>query len=158
VTVVDHIRVRAAREGDTDAIVSIVNEAYLVEAFFVAGDRTHPAEVRDLIRAGQCYVADDGGRVVACVEVAAHDGRGYFGMLAVSPAMQGRGLGRRLIGFAEDTARAAGSTLMDIKVVSVRGDLVKFYESLGYGTTGTEPYVHRPVLMPCHFVTMTKRL
>ncbi len=154
----DTIRVRAAREGDTDAIVSIVNEAYLVEAFFVAGDRTHPAEVRDLIRAGQCYVADDDGRVVGCVEVAAKDGRGYFGMLAVSPAIQGRGLGRRLITFAEDTARQAGCAVMDIKVVSVRGDLVKFYESLGYVATGTEPYVHRPVLMPCHFVTMTKAL
>jgi ribosomal protein S18 acetylase RimI-like enzyme len=154
----DSIRVRAAREGDTDAIVSIVNEAYLVEAFFVAGNRTHPAEVRELIRAGQCYVADDDGRVVACVEVAAKDGRGYFGMLAVSPAIQGRGLGRRLITFAEDTARQAGCAVMDIKVVNVRGDLVRFYESLGYVVTGTEPYVHRPVLQPCHFVLMTKRL
>lgn len=155
---VDSIRVRAAREGDTDAIVSIVNEAYRVEAFFVAGDRTHAAEVRDLVRAGQCYVAEDAGRVVACVEVAAKDGRGYFGMLAVSPAIQGRGLGRRLIAFAEDTARAAGCAVMDIKVVNVRGDLVRFYESLGYGITGTEPYVHRPVLQPCHFVLMAKGL
>jgi ribosomal protein S18 acetylase RimI-like enzyme len=154
----DSIRVRAAREGDTDAIVSIVNEAYLVEAFFVAGDRTHRAEVRDLVGAGQCYVAEDGGRVVACVEVAAKDGRGYFGMLAVSPAIQGRGLGRRLIGFAEDTTRQAGCTLMDIKVVSVRPDLVGFYESLGYDVTGTESYVHRPLLQPCHFVRMPKRL
>lgn len=157
-TVVDNIRVRAAREGDTDAVVSIVNKAYLVEAFFVAGDRTHPAEVRDLIAAGHCYVADDGERVVGCVEVATEKGRGYFGMLAVSPDIQGRGLGRRLIAFAEETARQAGCTVMDIKVVSVRGDLVKFYESLGYTTTGTEPYVHRPVRMPCHFVLMTKRL
>jgi ribosomal protein S18 acetylase RimI-like enzyme len=129
-----------------------------VEAFFVAGDRTHPAEVRELIRASQCYVADDGRRVVGCVEMAAKDGRGYFGMLAVAPAIQGRGLGRRLITFAEDTAREAGCAVMDIKVVNVRGDLVKFYESLGYVATGTEPYVHRPVLQPCHFVLMTKRL
>jgi ribosomal protein S18 acetylase RimI-like enzyme len=153
---VDSIRVRAAREGDADAIVSIVNEAYLVEAFFVAGDRTHVAEVRELARAGQCYVAEDNGRVVGCIEVATKDGRGYFGMLAVSPAIQGRGLGRRLITFAEDTARAAGCAVMDIKVVNVRGDLVRFYQSLGYRITGTEPYVHRPVLQPCHFVMMAK--
>lgn len=154
----DRIRVRAAREGDTDAIVSIVNEAYLVEAFFVAGNRTSAAEVRELIHAGQVYVAHDDERVVACVEVASKDGRGYFGMLAVSPAVQGHGLGRRLITFAEDTARSAGCAVMDIKVVNVRGDLIKFYESLGYRVTGTEPYVHRPALQPCHFVLMEKEI
>jgi len=155
----DQVDIRVAREGDADVIVAIVNEAYRVEAFFVEGDRVNSADVLALIRGAECYVATvDEGRVVACLEVSARDGRGYFGMLAVRPSMQGRGLGRRLITFAEDTARRAHSAVMDIKVVSVRPDLVRFYSSLGYEVAGTEPYVHRPVLMPCHFVLMRKGL
>lgn len=150
--------VRAAREGDTDAIVSLVNDAYRVEAFFVGGNRTGADEVRDLIRTGQCHVVEVADVVVACVQVAVADGRGYFGTLAVKPSAQGRGLGRRLITFAEDSARRAGCAAMDIKVVNLRTDLIRFYEALGYVVTGAEPYVHRPVLQPCHFVLMTKSL
>jgi hypothetical protein len=47
---------------------------------------------------------------------------------------------------------------MTIKVVNLRTDLLLRYERLGYAATGTEPYVHRPVLQPCHFVLMEKPL
>lgn len=150
--------VRAAREGDTDTIVALVNEAYRVESFFVAGNRIGADEVRHLIARGECFVIDGTGDVEACVEVAVANGRGYFGMLAVRPSSQGRGLGRRLIAFAENLARRAGCEVMDIKVVNVRTDLFGFYESLGYVVTGTEPYVHRPVLQPCHFLILQKTL
>lgn len=150
--------VRVAVPADTDAIVGLVNEAYKVEAFFVAGDRVSRADVESIVRAGECLVADEGARVVACIHVSSDSGRGYFGMLAVSPDVQGRGLGRRLIAAAEDRARSAGCAVMDIKVVNLRTDLIAFYERLGYAATGTEPYEHRPVLQPCHFVTMEKRL
>lgn len=154
----DSFAIRVAHASDANAIVTIVNDAYQVEAFFVGGDRIGPADVLGLIDAGACLVAEEGGQVVACVQVAARAPRGYFGMLAVAPAVQGRGLGRRLIAVAESTVRAAGCALMDIKVVNLRTDLVAFYQSLGYRTTGTEPYEHRPVLQPCHFVLMEKRL
>jgi ribosomal protein S18 acetylase RimI-like enzyme len=154
----DAIRVRPAREGDTEAIVAIVNDAYRVEAFFVGGDRTNPGEVRMLIEAGEFLVAEEADRIVGCVQVAVRNGRGYFGMLAVPTTAQGRGIGRRLIAEAEQVARNAACPAMDIKVVNLRTDLVPLYDSLGYVATGTEPYVHRPVIQPCHFVTMTKRL
>jgi GNAT superfamily N-acetyltransferase len=154
----DSLGVRVACPGDTDAIVAIVNDAYRVEAFFVGGDRTNAAEVHGLIQAGQFLVAEEDGRVVGCVQLALGSGRAYFGMLAVPPEAQGRGIGRRLIDEAEQLARRAGCSAMDIKVVNLRTDLVPLYDSLGYVATGTEPYVHRPVLQRCHFVTMTKRL
>jgi len=138
--------------------VSIVNEAYRVEAFFVEGNRTSAAEVGELVDRGECLVATDGTTVVGCVHVSAESGRGYFGMLAVTPAAQGRGIGLRLIREAEERARAAGCLFMDIKVVDVRADLVQFYPRLGYRPVATEPYVHRPVLRPVHFITMEKGL
>lgn len=150
--------VRVARPDDTDALVALVNDAYRVEAFFVGGDRTASAEISQLIDASEVFVVDDELGVAACVHVAVHEGRGYFGMLAVRPDAQGKGLARLLIEDAEARVRAAGCQWMDIKVVNLRTDLVPFYERLGYVAGGTEPYVHRPVLQPCHFVLMTKRL
>lgn len=150
--------IRVARSGDTDAVVAIVNEAYRVEAFFVAGDRTHARETGALVEAGEILVAEDAGVVLACVHVSVRDGRGYFGMLAVRPDAQGRGLGGQLIAEAERRAADAGAIAMDIKVVDLRTDLMPRYARLGYRVAGTEPYEHRPVLQPCHFVLMTKSL
>lgn len=150
--------VRVARPDDTDTVVAIVNEAYRVEAFFVAGDRVGAAEITQLIAAGEILVAEDAQGIVACVHVSVHEGRGYFGMLAAASRARGRGLGRVLIAAAESRARAAGAHHMDIKVVNLRTELFPFYERLGYVAIGTEPYEHRAVLQPCHFVLMEKRL
>ncbi len=151
--------IRVGVPADTDAIVAIVNDAYLVEAFFVAGDRISSPEVRALIDRGECLVArDPAGEVAGCIEVAVRDGRGYFGMLAVAARVRGHGLGRRLIAAAEARAREAGCRVMDIKVVNLRTELFPYYERLGYRRTGTGPYVHRPVLQSCHMVLMEKEL
>ncbi len=99
-----------------------------------------------------------GTALVACVYVSVDHGSGYFGMLAVDPVAQGRGLGRALIDAAEGRARSAGATAMDITVVNLRTDLIGYYTRLGYIATGTEPYVHRPVTQPVHFVKMRKSL
>ena len=57
--------------------------------------------------------------------------RAYFGMLAVAPAAQGRGLGRALIEAAEAHARREGAGAMDIRVVSLRTELFPFYRRFG---------------------------
>lgn len=149
---------RVARPDDTEAIVALVNEAYRVEAFFVGGNRVEAGEISALTTAGELLVAELEGEVVASVHVAVHGAGGYFGMLAVAPRAQGRGLGRRLIAAAEARVREAGGRHMAIKVVNLRTDLLPFYGRLGYGATGTEPYTHRSVLQPCHFILMTKPL
>ncbi len=79
-------------------------------------------------------------------------------MLAVHPRVQGQGVGHRLIAAAEARVREAGARRMDIKVVNLRTDLLPLYQRLGYLATGTEPYTHRSVLRPCHFILMTKLL
>ena len=85
--------------------------------------------------------------------------RGYFGMLSVNPALQGRGLGRRLVDAAENYARAQGCTAMDIRVVNLRTELLPFYRKLGYAETGeVEPVDDPRALQPFHFVTMSKPL
>lgn len=158
------MNIRQATLDDADAIARLVNQAYQVEAFFVAGDRTNPDDVRGLMHTGSFLVAhdDDGGgapgEIDACVYTSLSGRRAYFGMLAVDPSKQRRGLGRALIDACERRAQAAGAQSMDIKVVNLRTDLLRRYERLGYLVAGTERYAHRPVLQPCHFVVMTKAL
>jgi GNAT superfamily N-acetyltransferase len=153
------MRIREAVPADAPAIARLVNLAYAVEHFFVAGDRTSPAVVADLMASGLFLVIDGAdGALAACIFVAIQPPRAYFGMLAVDPAQQKHGFGRALIAAAESRAIDAGCTVMDIKVVDLRTDLLRFYDRLGYLVTGTEPYEHRPVLQPCHFVTMEKAL
>jgi N-acetylglutamate synthase-like GNAT family acetyltransferase len=151
--------IREAGPQDAEAIAALVNRAYEVEMFFVAGDRTSAERVRSALEAGTFLVDEDpAGEVAACVHVSMDGTRAHFGMLAVDPVRQGRGRGRALIAEAERRARTQGATALDIEVVNLRTDLVVFYERLGYRAVGTRPYEHRPVRQPCHFICMTKPL
>lgn len=150
--------IRHATAADAAVIAGIVNVAYEVERFFVDGNRTSVDEVRRLLAHAVFLVAEDGGSVVGCVQVDVHGDRGGFGMLAVAPSAQRAGLGHRLIAAAEAHAAGEGCRAMDIRVVNLRADLLPRYARLGYREVGTEPYVQRPIVQPCHFIVMTKPL
>ncbi len=65
------------------------------------------------------------GRIVACCQLEHRGAHAYFGMFAVSPALQGEGLGKTIIAAAERWAREAwGVTEMHMTVISGREDLI----------------------------------
>ncbi|HTX75182.1 MAG TPA: GNAT family N-acetyltransferase, partial [Terracidiphilus sp.] len=87
--------------------------------------------------------------------------RGYLGMLAVDPARQGKGLGRRMVEAAESRFRRQRCTAVDITVLSLRPELPPVYRKLGYVETGTEEFHPSVPLKPglkCHCIVMSKRL
>ena len=89
------MRRRPAAPHDHDALRRLVNEAYLVEQFFVGGDRLSAAEFADLARKGTWLLGEDeSGAIRACVYVEIRGSRGYFGPLAVDPSRQRTGWGR----------------------------------------------------------------
>jgi N-acetylglutamate synthase-like GNAT family acetyltransferase len=158
------VHTRVADDADVSELVRLINRAYVVEEFFVAGDRTSVSQVRErMTRSSSCFlVADDpmiDGRLAACVWVERRGDRGYFGMLAVDPDQQGRGLGRSLVAAAEEHCRAAGCRFLDISVVNLRTELPDFYRQLGFGPYGTAPF-HEPAKLTrsAHLVLMTKPL
>jgi ribosomal protein S18 acetylase RimI-like enzyme len=145
--------VRCATPADAVALADLINRAYEVEASFVDGERTNAAEVAGMLATGTFVVLEQQRGLAAAVYV---EPRGYFGMLAVRPELQGLGLGRRLVGIAEAMCEAAGCRSVHLRVINVREELGHWYRSLGYREVGTSPYVSRAVKRPVHFVDMAK--
>ena len=150
---------RAAGPADAGAIAALINAAFQVERFFIAGDRTNEDEVRRYMARGTFLLAERDGVLVGCVYVEQRGDRGYFGLLAVDPAQHGRGVGRTLVRAAEDRFRRAGCRAVDISVVDLRTELPPFYRRLGYVESGTAPFPDpEKATRPCHFILMSKPL
>jgi N-acetylglutamate synthase-like GNAT family acetyltransferase len=151
--------VRPAGPDDVEAIVRLVNAAYELEAVFVEGERTDAAEISAFVAAGRMFVLEEEGAITGCVYVEVTGERGYFGYLAVDPARQGAGRGRRIIEAVEERCRAAGCTHLDIRVVNLREELLPYYRKLGYIEIGTRPFSDPERLkMPACFLLFTKPL
>ena len=153
------LKTRFATDADAEAISTLVNAAFKVERFFIDGDRISPGKVREMLRTGKYLLAEENGKLIACVYVELRGKRAYFGLLGVDPSRQGEGLGRKMVEQAEDYARAACSKFMDLLIVNLRTELPPFYRRLGYVETGTEPFAaDAEPSQPCHFIKMSKPL
>jgi len=112
-----------------------------------------------MLETGNFLLAEDTAGLAGCIYVELQGERAYFGLLAVDPARQHRGLGRRLVDESENHARAAGCLAMDLRIVNLREELPPFYRRLGYIETGTAPFPEEiRSKLPCHFVLMSKSL
>ena len=156
---------RLATVADLPALVAVVNAAFEVEKWFIDGERISLEKAREQMNGGVFIVAEDdaprGGApaIVASVYVTRFGDRGYFGMLAVAPGMQGRGLGRIIVEAAENYCRLAGCTEMDLSVINLRTELPALYRKLGYVETGTgELNPHIATKVPAHLIRMSKHL
>ncbi|MFD6026617.1 GNAT family N-acetyltransferase [Streptomyces griseoluteus] len=139
---------RDATDADVDDLVALVESAYrgdasragwTTEADILDGQRTDPEGVRQVIKTpdSRLLVVEREGRLVACCQLEHRGTHAYFGMFAVSPTLQGAGLGKAVMAEAERVARADwGATEMHMTVISVRDDLIGWYERRGYRRTG----------------------
>ncbi|MCP9993658.1 GNAT family N-acetyltransferase [Streptomyces albogriseolus] len=144
---------RDATDADVDALVELIESAYrgessragwTTEADILQGQRTDPEGVLEVVKApdSRLLTVEREGRIVACCQLEHRGDHAYFGMFAVSPALQGAGLGRAVIAEAERQARESwGVTEMHMTVITVREDLIAWYERRGYRRTGrTTPF------------------
>ncbi|MDX2676590.1 MULTISPECIES: GNAT family N-acetyltransferase [unclassified Streptomyces] len=139
---------RDATDADVDALVALIEAAYrgdssrvgwTTEADILQGQRTDPDGVLDVIKApnSRLLTVERDGRIIACCQLEHRGDHAYFGMFAVSPTAQGGGLGKTVMAQAERQARENwGVTEMHMTVISVREDLIAWYERRGYRRTG----------------------
>ncbi|HEY6332104.1 MAG TPA: GNAT family N-acetyltransferase [Blastocatellia bacterium] len=155
----DTFVLRQGSEADAAAIAGLVNVAFLVEKFFVDGDRIAPDEVKRLLGKGSFWLIEEHQSLTGCVYVELKGERAYMGLLSVAPSRQGAGFGRRLVAAAEKYASDGGCKFMDLRAVNVRSELVPFYVNLGYREEGISPFPPEvPTKIPCHFILMAKSL
>ena len=128
----DELQTRWAVAGEVDAIARVVNAAFRrAESFFVVRERIDVAALRRMMLTGKFLLGEERGELLGCVYLELRGERAYFGLLAVDPARQRKGLGRRLICEVEDAARRAGCRFMDIQIVNLRAELPPFYRAIG---------------------------
>lgn len=139
---------RDATEADVEELVPLIESAYrgdssrtgwTTEADILEGQRTDPDGVRKVITTpgSRLLTVERDGVIVACCQLEHRGDAAYFGMFAVRPGLQGGGLGKEIIAEAERTAREDwGVTEMHMTVISVRDELIAWYERRGYRRTG----------------------
>ncbi|WP_326558547.1 GNAT family N-acetyltransferase [Micromonospora sp. NBC_01796] len=111
-----------ADDGDFVAsVVDLINRVYAdaEKGLWLDGaDRTNPAEVTALIRAGELAVARMGGLLVGTARIhRLATGEGEFGMLTASPLHRNLGIGRELVAFAERWARERELPRMQLELL-----------------------------------------
>ena len=154
--------VRTASIADLNAIVQVINLAFLSEAFCVTGDRTDADDIRPRFAAGIFFVIDnpaDPARLHGAVFCSVANSRGYLGLLSVHPDAQDQGHARTLVTAVEQHCREAGCNFLDITVVNVRENLFPFYARLGFAAFDVLPFpVPERARQPLQLVKMTKPL
>jgi len=137
-----------ATEADLPALNRLVNRAYrgeaseqgwTTEAHLLAGQRTDEADLQtQLLTPGITFLLahTETNDLVGSVLLQPQAADLYLGMLSVEPTRQAQGIGRQLVAAAEKFARRQGCTGIRITVISVRQELLAWYERLGFRPTG----------------------
>jgi ribosomal protein S18 acetylase RimI-like enzyme len=80
------------------------------------------------------YTEND--KIIGTVSLEKQGEKLYLGMLTVSPELQGGGVGKQLLKAAEDFAKEEKIPKIIMTVISVRAELIAWYERHGYVRTG----------------------
>jgi GNAT superfamily N-acetyltransferase len=154
------VTVRVAGLHDAEAIVELINAAFVVERFFIDHDRTNLTEVLGFFKTGIFLLAVGEERTLdGCVYLEPRGERAYLGLLSIHPSRQRSGFGAKLVAAAEKHCSELGCLFIDLRIVNVREGLPTFYGKLGYRETRTSPFpADVETRVPCHFVHMSKAL
>jgi ribosomal protein S18 acetylase RimI-like enzyme len=90
------------------------------------------ADFDALIGAGAVWVATEHGQVVGVLVLELQDTALLLESVAVDPAHQGQGIGRSLIDHAEQVARDAGLSAVELYTNAHMTENLRLYPSLGY--------------------------
>lgn len=134
--------VNAAYRGDS------ARQGWTTEADLLDGQRIDEAGVQDMLAqsgAAMLLAQNEAGELLGSFYAQLKGDVVYLGMLAVNPMLQAQGVGRFLLEAAENYGRQHGCTTSRMTVISVRTELIAYYERRGYHLTGaTEPFPTDP--------------
>ena len=144
----DNLTITIAAKEDIAPIEKLVNSAYrgdssrkgwTTEADLLDGIRTNKDVLSGMINRGDSIVlkcSNTRNQLVGCVYLQKKEDKLYLGMLTVAPDIQAQGIGKKLLQAAEEYAQTQQCTAITITVISLRQELIKWYERRGYKATG----------------------
>ncbi len=134
--------------NDIPELVSLINSAYrgdaskkgwTTEADLLGGVRTDEEMLTDMMQKKGSVIlkySDAANTIVGCVYLQQRDAKLYLGMLTVSPDIQSRGIGKQLLAAATEYALQQHCGAIFMTVISLRIELIAWYERHGYKKTG----------------------
>lgn len=130
------IEIRAADETDVERARDIVQAAY---RFYIARMGKPPGPMLDDYerrqRDAQLYLAAIGAETVGIAVLIRAPDHLELNNVAVHPRWQGRGIGRALIGFAEETARTQGVPELRLYTHVTMTENIARYTRIGFFET-----------------------
>ena len=134
--------VNAAYRGET------ARQGWTTESDLLDGQRIDEAGLHEMLAVPNavtllCLGADN--ELLGSFYAHAAGDKVSLSMLAVAPTGQRQGVGRFLLSAAENYGRQHGCTTSKMTVISVRAELIAYYERRGYHLNGaTEPFPTDP--------------
>jgi len=142
-----------AVSADIPQLLQLINSAYrgehakkgwTHEADLIDGAiRTDHASLQQLIEnpAAAILKVQQANKIIGCVYLEKKDQHLYLGMLTVSPEIQAQGIGKQLLRAADEYAKQNSCNTIEMTVISVRQELIRWYERNGYHQTSKrEPF------------------
>jgi len=171
-----HILITQATPTDVPAITRLLNSSYrgeesnkgwTTEAKLIAGEtRADEAMVSNtMLQPGNVFLKYTGsdGPIVSCVNLQQNGTKIYLGMFGVEPRLQGSGIGKQMLQAAENYALQVGCTSIYMTVITLRTELIAWYQRHGYVDTGIRiPFVEDAItgkhLQQLEFMELEKGL
>ncbi|GGC44271.1 N-acetyltransferase GCN5 [Siccirubricoccus deserti] len=147
------LSLRPATPADADAIRALTREAY-AKWVPVIGREPKPmtADYAAAVRRHRIDLLHLDGRLAALIEMIPGTDHLLIENVAVAPAYQGSGLGRRLLAHAEALAASLGHAEIRLYTNSLFAENLRLYRRLGYRTDreevfpgGTVVHMSKPV-------------
>ncbi|OUJ75360.1 GNAT family N-acetyltransferase [Hymenobacter crusticola] len=151
------LQIAPATPADIPALVTLVNSAYrgeesrqgwTTEADLLEGIRTDADSLHEMLQTPAVTIlkcTDSAEQLLGCVYLKQKGDTLYLGMLSVKPGLQTQGIGKQLLQAGETYARHQHCRRVTMTVISVRHELIAWYERRGYQLTGaTEPFPTSP--------------
>lgn len=137
--------IRLFEAGDRAAVIDLWRRCGLTRPW---NDPEKDLARKQAMQPEMFFVGILDGAVVAAA-MAGYDGhRGSVYYLAVDPASQGKGLGRRMMAHVEHALGALGCPKVNVMIRVENADVAAFYRTLGYEENDVAVYGRRLIADP----------
>ena len=170
----EKLQILISSEADIPSLVTLVNSAYrgdsskrgwTTEADLLDGIRTDEEGIKKMIQQPGSVILRGliQNQLVGCVYLQKQEDFLYLGMLTVSPELQASGIGKELLKASEQYAYSQSCHTIIMTVITVRKELIQWYERRGYHQTAERrPFPNDPRFgipkQPLEFLVMEKKL